>query len=75
MPSLDVIDRNIWVEIEYVDMSFVPFRLVELGCLPGNKACLLYKAPLKDPLYFIIDENHVAIRRDIAKKIQVKIID
>jgi ferrous iron transport protein A len=45
-----------------------------MGCLPGNSISLIQKAPFNDPLYFKIDESHLAIRKDTAKDIFVRFI-
>jgi len=51
----------------------LPIKLIELGCLPGNLVELLQVAPLKDPLYVDINGSHLAIRREIARYIEVDI--
>lgn len=57
---------------EFVDAE-IPIKLVELGCLPGNLVILLQIAPLRDPLYVDINGSHLAIRREIAQRIEVDI--
>ena len=48
--------------------------LIEMGCLPGNTIELLQLAPFKDPLFLNINGAQVAIRKETAEHIQVKII-
>ena len=54
--------------------NFLPIKLLELGCLPGNEIELIQIAPLKDPLYINVNGSHIAIRRDVAVKIFIKTI-
>ena len=54
--------------------NFLPIKLLELGCLPGNEIELIQIAPLKGPLYVNVKGSHIAIRRDVASKIFIKTI-
>ena len=56
------------VILEFPD-NFLPIKLLELGCLPGNEIELIQVAPLKDPLYVNVNGSHIAIRREVAEKI------
>lgn len=58
--------------IKSIETDFLPLKLIEMGCLPGNEISLLYSAPFKDPLYFKIDQAHLAIRKEVAQYIVVK---
>lgn len=49
----------------------IPLKLLEMGCLPGNSIELIQTAPLGDPLYFNINDSHVAIRIETAQEISV----
>lgn len=49
----------------------IPLKLLEMGCLPGNQVELIQIAPLGDPLYFTINDSHVAIRIETAQQIEV----
>ena len=53
----------------------LPIKLVELGCLPGNEVRLLQVAPLRDPICIDLNGMPIAIRRAMARKIAVEIID
>ena len=59
------------------DMNFekVPLKLLDMGCLPGIVIEILHKAPLKDPIYICVNDSHISIRRELAKEIQVELID
>lgn len=56
------------------DIEVVPLKLIEMGCLPGNSVELLQVAPFGDPLFLNINDSYLAIRLEIAQKIQIEII-
>ncbi len=49
----------------------IPLKLLEMGCLPGNTIELIQIAPFGCPLYFNVNDSHVAIRLETAKEITV----
>lgn len=51
----------------------IPLKLLEMGCLPGNMVELIQVAPFGCPLYFNVNDSHVAIRLETAKEITVVI--
>lgn len=57
--------------IAEVNAEQIPLKLLEMGCLPGNTVELLQIAPLGDPMYFIINDSHVAIRKETAREVHV----
>lgn len=57
--------------ITSIDLDEIPLKLLEMGCLPGNSITLIQTAPLGDPLYFNVNDSHVAIRVETAKAITV----
>ncbi len=59
---------------EFAD-DILPIKLLELGCLPGNKIELVQIAPLKDPIYINVNGTHIAIRRAVAELIELEIIE
>jgi len=58
-------------EIASINLDEIPLKLLEMGCLPGNSITLIQIAPLGDPLYFNVNDSHVAIRLETAKEITV----
>ena len=54
------------------DINAIPLKLLEMGCLPGNKVELLQVAPLGDPIYINVNDSHVAIRKEKAAGIDVE---
>lgn len=53
----------------------LPVKLMELGCLPGNSVELVQVAPLRDPIYINVNGSHIAIRRALAKEIELDIVE
>jgi ferrous iron transport protein A len=53
----------------------LPIKLLELGCLPGNSVELVQVAPLNDPIYINLSGSHIAIRRSLAQRIELDIIE
>lgn len=51
----------------------IPLKLLEMGCLPGNTIELIQIAPFGCPMYFNVNDSHVAIRIETAKEITVAI--
>lgn len=60
--------------IKDFDLDFIPLKLIEMGCLPGNTVQLLQVAPFGDPLFLDINDSHLAIRLETASLIEVDII-
>tara|TARA_B100001059_G_C17740189_1_gene531200 strand:+ start:430 stop:654 length:225 start_codon:yes stop_codon:yes gene_type:complete len=74
MIPLDKLSLGVEAEIEKIDTDKLPLKLIEMGCLPGNLISIVQKAPFNDPLYIKIDESHLAIRKETAKDIFVRLI-
>ena len=74
MIPLDQLPKGKLAVIEDIDSDQLPLKRIEMGCLPGNKVSLIQKAPLNDPLYLKIDESHLAIRKESAQHIFVRLI-
>lgn len=65
-------EKGIIKDIAY---DSLPIKLLELGCLPGNMVELVQVAPLKDPIYINVNGSHIAIRRTMALKIKLDLIE
>lgn len=59
--------------IKDFDIDFIPLKLLEMGCLPGNEVEMLQIAPFGDPLYLNINGSHLAIRIETAAQIEVEL--
>ena len=55
--------------------DMLPIKLLELGCLPGNEIELVQVAPLNDPIYINVNGSHIAIRREMARNIEIDLIE
>ena len=53
----------------------LPIKLLELGCLPGSEVELVQIAPLNDPIYINVNGSHIAIRREMARHIEIDLIE
>ncbi|MGB1020092.1 MAG: FeoA family protein [Flavobacteriaceae bacterium] len=73
MISLDTLQLGQSGHIEYIETDFLPLKLIEMGCLPGNAITLIQKAPFNDPLYIKIDDSFLAIRKETAQHIFVQL--
>jgi len=60
--------------IQEFDIDAIPLKLIEMGCLPGNTVELVQYAPFHDPLYININDSFVAIRKETAVHISIKIL-
>jgi len=56
-----------------VSSIFIPLKLLEMGCLPGNEVELVQMAPFADPMYLNINGTHLAIRKETAIHILIEI--
>ena len=56
-----------------ITLDSIPLKLLEMGCLPGNKVEVIKIAQIKDPLYLNINDTFLAIRLETARAIFVKI--
>lgn len=61
--------------IKEIHTEMLPIKLLELGCLPGNKVELVEIAPLGDPYYLIVNDTHLAIRKEMGQYIEVEIFN
>ena len=57
--------------IEDFSLDSIPLSLLEICCLPGKEVRLLQVDPLKDPLYIKVNGSHLAIRKEMAVKINI----
>ena len=56
-----------------VSSIYIPLKLLEMGCLPGNMVELVQVAPFADPMYLNINGTHLAIRKETAIHILIEI--
>ena len=70
-PTLDQLKIGQKAIISELKIDEIPLKLLEMGCLPGNSVELIQIAPFGDPLYFNINDSHVAIRLETSKAIEI----
>jgi ferrous iron transport protein A len=58
--------------IKDVSSMYIPLKLMEMGCLPGNLVTLVQVAPFADPMYLNINGTHLAIRKETAIHILIE---
>ncbi len=54
--------------------ELVPLKLIEMGCIAGSEVSLVNAASLQDPIYININDTFMAIRRNMASIIEIRII-
>nr|WP_297309728.1 FeoA family protein [uncultured Flavobacterium sp.] len=72
--KLDCLKINEKAIITQVNMETVPLKLIELGFIEGNFVEVLHFAPLNDPMYLIVNDSHISIRKELAKEITIELI-
>ncbi len=68
--DLQIGEKGIIAQVCFND---IPLKLLEMGCMPGKEVELVQIAPLKDPLYIIVNGSHLAIRKEIAALIKIEV--
>lgn len=74
-PTIASLKKGDSAIIKDFDVEAIPLKLLEMGCLPGNKVELIQIAPFGDPIYLNINGSHLAIRLETAQEIQVEMLD
>jgi ferrous iron transport protein A len=75
MKSIADLKRGQKATIVDISAETIPLKLLEMGCLPGNEVEVIKMAQIKDPLYLNINDTHLAIRKETAKAVLVKILE
>lgn len=52
--------------------SEIAVKLLELGCLPGASIQLLHKAPMGDPITYLIDGSIITMRKKEAASVLIE---
>ena len=61
--------------LDHIDLPFDQARrLMELGFLPGSRITAGLSAPGGDPSVFQVDGSEIALRRETAKLLKVKLL-
>jgi len=62
------------VIMEILDTN-ISIKLIEMGCLPGEKVLVRMTAIGKDPIAIEVSGNLIALRRSEARSIRVKEVE
>lgn len=73
--TLAQLKRGQQAVIADVSSKYIPLKLLEMGCLPGNLVELVQVAPFADPMYLNINGTHLAIRKETALHILIDLSD
>jgi ferrous iron transport protein A len=57
------------------DSTDLFIKLMEMGCVPGEKIIIEQIAPLGDPISIKISGYSLSLRRNEAEQIKIKVID
>ena len=72
--TVDLLQIGDIATITNVDLDKIPLKLLEMGCFPNNTLEIIQIAPLGDPIYLNVNNGlHIAIRKDMAREIEVEI--
>ncbi|NQX81450.1 MAG: ferrous iron transport protein A [Flavobacteriaceae bacterium] len=71
MRTLETLNVGEKAVVELYTDNSLPLKLIEMGCTPGSMIEIIKKASFNDPLYICVDNNYLAIRKDLASKISV----
>ena len=52
----------------------IKLKLLEMGCLPGEKISVVRLAPLGDPIAVSVSGYLLSMRRDEAASVEVKLV-
>ena len=58
--------------IKYIQENPVAAKLAEFGLLPGTKFSILNKAPFEGPIFILVENNRIALRKKEAAFIIVE---
>ncbi len=72
--TLDQLPKRQPSVIKEINTEYVPLKLIEMGCIPGNIVEILQIAPFLDPIYIRVNDTFLSIRRDLAEQIEVELI-
>ncbi len=71
MKKLDDIETGKTVTVDSFSDENLALKLMEMGCLPGEKVCIERKAPMGDPIAISVSGYLLSLRKSEAKTILV----
>ena len=73
--TLAELKRGQQATITDVSSPYIPLKLLEMGCLPGNSVEIVQVAPFADPMYLNVSGTHLAIRKETAIHVLIETKD
>ncbi len=73
MSTLDNLKKGQTAIIKTFKDSFLSLKLVEMGCLPGEKVKLSYVAPMGDPIAIEISGYTLSLRKQEASTVVITV--
>lgn len=70
--TLDALSVGEKALVTSFETNQIPLKLIEMGCVEGSEVQLVQVAPLQDPLYICINGTYLAVRKEVAKYINVE---
>ena len=61
--------------IEDIKDSNLKQKLLEMGCIPGERVKIMRRAPFKGPIAILISSYMLSLRTEDAQKISIKSIN
>ncbi len=55
--------------------SKLPLKLMEMGCVDGVEIRFIKRAPFGSPYYYLIGDTRIALGKEIAEMIEVRLIE
>lgn len=74
MKSLDSLKQGERAVIRSFNNDLLSNKLIEMGCLPGEKVTLSKIAPLGCPIAISLDGYELSLRREEAATIMVELV-
>jgi ferrous iron transport protein A len=69
---LDQLKKGSWAVIEETTDDESSIKLIEMGCLPGERVRVLITAPFRDPIAIEVSGNLISLRKSQAKNIKIR---
>ncbi len=60
--------------IKHCNDGKLPLKLMEMGCVTGERIFFIGRAPLGTPYYYKIGDTRIALGKEIVKEIEVDLI-
>lgn len=69
--DLSELKKGEWAVIDDICDECTCLKLIEMGCLPGERVCVKMCAPFRDPIAIEVAGNLISLRKAEAKNIRI----